>query len=364
MSNQLIRIRCPGCGSVASVSLAVGQQILCETCATHFLAPIFSPDDMETIRSSSTEFEVVGHPWRGFQDLPGSETDEPARQEGPGIRGQPDLGQTQQWQTVDWDQPRETQEGNRQLGAQFDPHDETRQPSAPPVSPDAQDADDAGSSRLTHMIVSFVCIAVIGSCLGGAIYILRAVQRQTELAEEETKAEQPVTGSTAEARPVRWTDASKAAQLNGRVIVKVETATYGAVRAKDLQRRVILTDDDNLIALNVSVLNRDFSPRPFTSWYGNTFEAADGEITLAELSDDQERTYQMLKFDDVSSLEGQQLADEIEQDDYVRDTLVFVVPEDVDRKKIKFFRLALPAVAVGLDGYYRFQIPVTMISGY
>jgi hypothetical protein len=345
------------------VSLAVGQQLLCDTCGTYFLAPILSSEDLKAVRSSNTDFEVVGDPWRGFQDS--SMSDDRGLTAGRGLRAHPELGQTQQWQTADWDQPKRTDQGNPPAATS---HSATEgapsAPEPPPVSPGADAPAASPSSRLVHMVVCFVSIAVVGVCVGGGIYVMRSA---TKSAEEETAAvDSDVTATTdsTSAKPLRWIDATRSAQMKQRIIVKVETGSYGPVRVKDLNRRVITTDDDNLIALNVSVRNRGFEVCPFTSWYGETFETDSGDVLIAELFDDRSRSYQMLKFDDVSGLQGQRLDDEIGVGDVVRDTLVFVVPEDVDRKEIKHFRLALPAVAVGLDGYFRFEIPVSMITDY
>jgi hypothetical protein len=324
-----------------------------------------SPDDLNSVRSSDTDFEVVGDPWRGYQDLPSAPTYDDSRREAHGVHAFPDLGQTQEWQTVDWDQANETVNRDGQVDTSVGPTEQANDElTAPPVSLPQDGEEKTKSSTVVHMVVSFVCVALIGTCLGGAVYVMRAVVRHED--DVPTVADQGLSSlaNPQQDKAVRWTDATRAAQRKERVIVRVESASYGAVRAKDLNRQVITTDVDNLIALTVSVRNRDFEARAFKSWYGHTFEADSGDVILAELFDDRERSYQMLKFDDVSSLEGQRLADEIEQGGFARDTLVFVVPKDVDRKKIKHFRLALPAVAVGLDGWYRFQIPVSMISGY
>jgi hypothetical protein len=324
-----------------------------------------SPDDLDSVRSSDTEFEVVGDPWRGYQDLPSAPTYDDSRREAHGVHAFPDLGQTQEWQTVDWNQPDETVNSGGQVDTSVGPTERANDDvAAPPVSFHRDGEEETKSSTMVHMIVSIVCVALIGTCVGGAIYVMRAVERYED--DAATVDDQGLSDSDdpQQDKAVRWTDATRAAQRKERVIVKVETASYGAVRAKDLNRKVITTDDDNLIALTISIRNRYFEARAFKSWYGHTFEAEGGDVILAELFDDRDRSYQMLKFEDVASLEGQRLADEIEQGGFVRDTLVFVVPEDVDRKKIKHFRLALPAVAVGLKGWYRFQIPVSMISGY
>ena len=115
---------------------------------------------------------------------------------------------------------------------------------------------------------------------------------------------------------------------------------YGAVRAKDLNNEVITTDDTNLLAITVSVHNRGDGRVQFRSWYAGGIEGADGQELLPELSDDAERAYSLLRFDDVSSIEGQRLADEIEPRHDVQDTVVFLVPADVDRTKIRYFRLS------------------------
>lgn len=273
-----------------------------------------SPEDLDAVRSSNTDFDVVGDPWRGYQDLPSAPTYDNTRREGHGVHAFPDLGQTQEWQTVDWNQPNETMSGDGQVDTSVGPTDRAGDElAAPPVSFRREGEDETKSSTMVHVIVSFVCVALIGTCLGGAIYIMRAVeQHEDDLPTAAGPGVSKQNGSK-QNEIVRWTDATRAAQRKERVIVKVETATFGAVRAKDLNRQVITTDDDNLIALTVSVRNRDFDARAFKSWYGNTFEEKGGDVILAELFDDRDRSYQMLTFDDVSSVEGQRLADEIEQ---------------------------------------------------
>ena len=59
----------------------------------------------------------------------------------------------------------------------------------------------------------------------------------------------------------------------------------------------------------------------------------------------------------MSSIEGQHLADEIEPRHDVQDTVVFLVPADVDRTKIRYFRLSLPAHAIGTRGFLPVRDP-------
>ncbi len=161
-----------------------------------------------------------------------------------------------------------------------------------------------------------------------------------------------------------WTDAVLHAQRLGLLEVKVVRVKYGAVRAKDLNNEVITTDDTNLLAITVSVHNRGAAACGFRSWYSGVIESADGQELLPELSDDAERAYSLLRFDDVSSIEGQRLATEIEPHQIVQDTVVFLMPTDVDRTKIRYFRLSLPAHAIGTADYFRFEIPSGMIAGW
>jgi hypothetical protein len=150
----------------------------------------------------------------------------------------------------------------------------------------------------------------------------------------------------------------------GLLEVKVVRVKYGAVRAKDLNNEVITTDDTSLLAITVSVHNRGEAACVFRSWYAGGFESADGQEQLPELSDDLERAYSLLRFDDVSSIEGQRLADEIEPHQAIQDAVVFLVPADFDRTKIRFFHLSLPAHAIGTEDFFRFEIPVRMIDGF
>ena len=131
-----------------------------------------------------------------------------------------------------------------------------------------------------------------------------------------------------------WSDAVLHAQRLGLLEVKVVRVKYGAVRAKDLNNEVITTDDTSLLAITVSVHNRGAAAvRVSQLVFRRVIESADGQELLPALSDDAERAYSLLRFDDVSSIEGQRLATEIEPHQIVQDTVVFLVPTDVDRSQ-------------------------------
>jgi hypothetical protein len=161
-----------------------------------------------------------------------------------------------------------------------------------------------------------------------------------------------------------WTDASRFSQRLGHAEVKVLRAFHGPIRVRDMNNQVVVTRDENLLAVTVSVRNLGPRPYPFFNWYVNVFEEGSGDPVAAELTDDHARQYALLRFDDASSVEGQRWAARIEPRDRVQDTVVFLVPDEVARGEIAYFRLSLPAAAVGLAGSFRFQIPVTMIEGF
>ena len=48
----------------------------------------------------------------------------------------------------------------------------------------------------------------------------------------------------------------------------------------------------------------------------------------------------------------------------IEDVVVFAIPEGVDRRTIRHFRLELPAEAYGGSGVYRFEIPRQSIQGF
>jgi hypothetical protein len=209
-------------------------------------------------------------------------------------------------------------------------------------------------------VVASLLVVVATSLVG--IYFTR---KWREAASRQAADPGPSTAaSSIDPAQIHWTDASQRAQRLGHLEVKVQRVKYGAVRAKDLNNEVITTDDNNLVAITVSVLNRSDQSCPFHSWYaGGLTDDASAEL-LPELADDAGRAFDLLRFDDVSSIEGQRLADEIEPRHEVQDTVVFLLPTDVDRTTIRYFHLTLPAHAIGSADFFRFEIPVGMIMDF
>jgi len=163
---------------------------------------------------------------------------------------------------------------------------------------------------------------------------------------------------------VRWTNAAKFGQRLQTLTVKIERAKFGALRVKNLSNEVVSTRDDNLLGIVISVRNHGPRTYPFKNWYGHAFVADNGGQVAAELIDDHDRAYSLLKFDDVRGIEGQSEADEIGPRETVHDTVVFRIPDGADRDAIDGFRLVLPAAAMGLSGSFRFQLPTSMIEAF
>ncbi|MFW6170361.1 MAG: hypothetical protein ACODAD_07720, partial [Planctomycetota bacterium] len=119
-----------------------------------------------------------------------------------------------------------------------------------------------------------------------------------------------------------------------------------------------------LLGITIEVRNQGTRPQGFKNWYGHAFETDQGSSVVAELTDNQNRAYSLLKFDDVRRIEGQSSTDSIAPKETVRDTVVFMIPEAVNCARIKYFRLTLPGAAVGISESFRFQIPSSMVEGF
>ncbi len=234
------------------------------------------------------------------------------------------------------------------------------------TAPDGAADEDAGEEldiraapgMLWTLLASLAVGIILSTVIAGGYFLIQHLRMADGT--DASAAQSP----RREAADVHWTDAVRHGQRIAPITVRVERVKYGALRVKDLRNEVITTEDRNLLGITVSVAHGGQRAREFTSWYGHVFEADDGGEQIAELVDDQGRSYASLKFDDVTYIEGQRLADAIRPRRPVQDTVVFLVPDEVDRAQVKYFRLSLPAAAVGLTDYFRFQIPVQMVEGF
>ena len=355
MAEGNISIRCPGCGRAQCVDMAVGQQLQCPVCQTVFFAPVFEVPLPEAPLPAPPLSETGPLPSPAMPAEPGGTAPRP-----PGTGAGPSAGErasgARNWRTDGL--PVEVPAAGELPGAwQRDGALRT----VPPGEPYEPDVAPRGGMIWT-VITVVACLLVVVTSVPVGIHFVRTRQQSAPTAAEPEP--DPPAVSPAETSQFRWTNAAHRVQRLGRLEVKVVRARYGAVRARDVNNEVITTDDSNLLAITVRVRNRGVQPHPFCSWYAGSVGDAEGAALLPQLQDDAGRAYDLVRFDDVSSIEGQQLADEIAPRDNVQDTVVFLVPADVDRAGIRYFRLSLPAQVIGAANCFRFEIPVEMVQDF
>ncbi len=357
MAERDVIVRCPGCGNGKVVAVAVGQLLQCDICRTAFHAPI--ADDDQVAPTAMTDSFVVGDPVApaDVPQEPVSTSASAASADSDSAVGDSGVKQTRSWRSHDLEVAPEHD----------DPDAVTPMPSvAPALESDSGEYSgeelDIGEPR--GVIWTFVAMLAFGVILtvlvAATFYIVRALPQ----ADNGSASTEPTSSDAQDQVLYRWTNAAKFSQRMGPMKLKVERVVFGALRARDLKNEVFTTEDDNLLGITVSALNEGQRARVFQNWYGHAFVADDGAELIARLTDDQGRDYALLKFDDVSQIEGQRLADQIDPQQSVQDTVVFMIPDDVDRTAIKYFHLTLPGAAVDLAEFFRFQIPASMIKGF
>ncbi len=366
MTERDVIVRCPGCGNGKVIAMAVGQLLQCDICRTTFHAPIDGPDEGQGVPESDSF--VVGPPLSPGEFVPHADrriSDPNSSTSGRGENsGQDEAATRSSWLTDDLElssQPSPiTSTGNPATD-----HAVCQQTVAAP-----SDAGDGAAQILdarsvnSWTIVSIAAGGVIVVTLTvSAVLLIRNFQNAAPASTRPAVQTAPAATAGSDSQ-LHWTDAAKASRRQNSVVAKVERVTYGHVKARDLQNQVVTTELDNLLAITVSVANHGPRARTFQNWYEHAFETETGRDTVAELTDDQQRSYSLLKFDDVSAIEGQRLSNTIEPEESVHDTVVFLIPEEIDRSAIDYFRLTLPGAAVGMNVDFRFQLPVNMIQGF
>ena len=391
MSDDGLLIRCPGCGNLKRVAMVVGQQLRCDVCRTVFLAPVVSSQATAT---TGADVEIVPRADVRRAGEPGGTfglSDAVASHAEAELNGS--LLATRVWCSDDWKLPPQTPTALPSLGpipsleevsdgsdAVASPPDRLRREGE--IAGDRESVASAdhttaasieapgGKERRWGLFWTAMatCGGIVALTLGVAACIAMwsdwggIDRRGTERTPMTARKSPPRGEPPSTAAP--WTDASRFSQRLSHAEVKVLRTFYGPVRVRDLNNQVVLTRDENLLAVTVSVRNLGPRPCPFFNWYVNVFEGQSGDPVVAELSDDHARQYALLRFDDASSVEGQRWTAQIEPRGRVQDTVVFLVPEEVARGEIGFFHLSLPAAGVGLAGSFRFRIPVHMIEGF
>jgi hypothetical protein len=158
----------------------------------------------------------------------------------------------------------------------------------------------------------------------------------------------------------KWTDAAKQSQLVHNVACKVQFFEYGPVLTRDDRGQPKATDDQSYLQITVELKNYTKKPLGYHSWYSNQFDI-DGKILEAELVDDRGNRYPRKVFEGIDSLRGLTLHQTFEHKESVSDVIVFAVPESADLKGAKYFRLKLPCAAVGEEGWFRLELPQSML---
>jgi len=230
--------------------------------------------------------------------------------------------------------------------------------------------------------ISLIILGGAGCLILGGLLLLVVVVRLANRDREPDRPPAAATGSppvaTVSSPPaaqiVRWTPETSRrsdwSRVSRGVAIDVNSLTvdvhyvgYGEVRAKDAQHRVLVSDQKNYLQAYLKIKNLGSVPVKYVSWQGNSFTTGDRQVR-ATLVDDQQRSYPMQEFADVAGLKGHTPQAALAEEEEIEDVVVFTIPEGVDRRTIRHFRLELPAEAYGGSGVYRFEIPRQSIQGF
>lgn len=238
-----------------------------------------------------------------------------------------------------------------------------------PAPQEADTVGDAGRSSVGLILLGGAACFVVGGLLL-VVVVLKLASRTRE--SDRPTAVSP--GNSVSSQIVRWTPESSRASRSSSVAsgvvidlnslaVDVRHVEFGEVRAKDAQNRVIVSDQRNYLQAYLKIKNLGVAPVKYLSWQGNSF-ASDGQQVQAALTDDQERSYSMQQFTHVAGIKGHTPQAIMAGREEVEDVVVFAIPDTIDRRTIRYFRLELPAEAYGGAGVYRFDIPQQSIEGF
>lgn len=218
-----------------------------------------------------------------------------------------------------------------------------------------------GNRAIVFVVSGLACLALAAALL--AVLFVRLARDKTP--GDGTAGETSVVYLTPRgSHAASWADASRGIVVSiNDVAVRVDYAGYGAVRAKNEQNEVIVSDQSNYLQIYLDIKNHGPSLRNYTSWYGQSFLTPDGEVA-ATVVDDQGRQYEMTRFTHVHSVKGHTPEAMLADKDSVKDVVIFEIPEGVNRAAIHYFQLELPAACYGGRGVYRFEIPAGFIQDF
>ncbi|MBM3999529.1 MAG: hypothetical protein FJ297_08335 [Planctomycetes bacterium] len=168
-------------------------------------------------------------------------------------------------------------------------------------------------------------------------------------------------GSSANEKPVKEADASKASLRQGVYEVRIVRAGIGPILGRDASNAVV-TLADECLRITLQVQNVSKVTVDYRGWYSESLRE-DGPVA-AKLTDDRSRPYSLLEFGEGDKVQGIQTDVDLEPSRRVTDSLIFDVPSDLDRSSVRAFHLWLDGAAQGIEHPFRFRIPVDMIEGW
>ena len=239
-----------------------------------------------------------------------------------------------------------------------------------PASPPAKKQSALFSSGTWLELVLFVLITAVvvgGGGLAwlywkGKIVLAGKAEPEKEHAQNAEPARPERVEEVVDAGPPRWSDAREVSLLLRGLKLRVENAEFGEILAKDDEHHVIPTDGQKYLAVFVTVKNVGQEPVEYHSWY------AHGGRTLPKLqptlTDGAGHTFPLKKFTGVAQIKGHTPSAKLARGDEISDVIIFHVPDDVPRDEVQFLRLKLPAFATGGEGFFRFEMPRSMVAGW
>lgn len=236
------------------------------------------------------------------------------------------------------------------------------QPSSPIVQVAPTDSR-AGRSAPRHWIYDWLLLGGLALCgIVALVFVGALISRGGIVADRQGTGEHVEQVIIVEQSPQeeKWTDASKQSQLVRNVACKIPFFEFGPVLTRDERGQPKPIDDQSYLQITVELKNYTKRTLEYHSWYGNQFDI-DGQVLEAELVDDRGNRYPRKVFEGVESLRGLTLHQNFEHKETVSDVIVFAVPESANLKGAKFFRLKLPCAAVGEDGWFRLELPQSML---
>jgi hypothetical protein len=166
--------------------------------------------------------------------------------------------------------------------------------------------------------------------------------------------------STLLTNPERWTDASKKSISYAGAMVTIDRVVWSPVRFQAAGENRIT--DDNYLLVNLTVHNQSRPELLYKSWYSYHFEGEDEPI-MAKCQDIEETEFLLFPIPEADRVEAHFRSEaHINVKDSVTDSILFKLPPDYVLPADAGLKLSLPAEALGDEGFYRFDIPYTMIE--